>query len=147
MAGRSNHGVFDEEWLKEYCRKNGMHVEGNAVVRGAKPDAPNDTKPVRRKYGNTRVTDEDGLTFDSKHEQKCYEMLKLEAKAGQWQGIARQVTFYLPGGVKYIADFVCIRDGVAHVMDAKSDATRKDKVYRLKKRQMKDCLGLEIEEI
>ena len=59
-----------------------------------------------------------------------------------------QVPFLLPGGVKYIADFVVLeKDGTYTVMDAKSEATRKDKTYRLKKRLMRECLGLEIVEV
>ena len=50
--------------------------------------------------------------------------------------------------MKYRADFVVLRnDGRYDVVDAKSDATRKDKVYRLKKRQMKEVLGIEIVEV
>ena len=59
-----------------------------------------------------------------------------------------QVVFELPGGIKYIADFVTLEpDGTYRVWDAKSAATARDKVYRLKKRLMRECLGLEITEI
>jgi hypothetical protein len=33
------------------------------------------------------------------------------------------------------------------VLDAKSEATRKDKTYRLKRRQRKECLGIQIVEV
>ena len=47
-----------------------------------------------------------------------------------------------------MADFVTFNaDGSYTVYDAKSEATRRDKVYRLKRRQMRECLGLEIEEV
>lgn len=50
--------------------------------------------------------------------------------------------------MKYIADFVTQEaDGTYTVYDAKSEATRKDKTYRLKRRQMKNCLGIEIQEV
>ena len=53
----------------------------------------------------------------------------------------------MPGGVKYVADFVLLHsDGHFTVIDAKSDATRRDRVYRLKKRLMRECLKLEIVE-
>ena len=55
---------------------------------------------------------------------------------------------HLPGGVKYIADFVTLElDGSFTVWDAKSSATARDKVYRLKKRQMRECLHIEIREV
>ena len=89
-----------------------------------------------------------GKRFDSKHEAAVYEELRLRCLAGEYLGLGLQVAFYLPGGIKYIADFVAIRkDRSWVVMDAKSEATRKDKVYRLKKRLMKECLGLEIVEV
>ena len=101
----------------------------------------------RKKYGN-QTAEADGKKFDSKHEAKIYERLRLECLAGEHWGLGCQVAFYLPGGVKYIADFVTLEsDGTFTVYDAKSEATRKDKTYRLKKRQMKNCLGIEIQEV
>lgn len=63
-------------------------------------------------------------------------------------GVVCQQAFALPGGVKYIADFVALKnDGTYDVIDAKSEATRKDKVYRLKRKQMRNVLGIEIVEV
>ena len=102
---------------------------------------------ARRKYGN-EPTERDGKRFDSRHEARVYDRLRVECIAGEHAGLARQVAFYLPGGVKYIADFVTLeKDGRYRVYDAKSEATRRDKVYRLKRRQMKECLGIEIQEV
>ena len=99
------------------------------------------------KYGNEKVC-RGGKRFDSKHEAAVYEELRLRCMAGEYLGLGLQVAFYLPGGIKYLADFVAItKDGGIEVMDAKSEATRRDKVYRLKKRLMKECLGLEIIEV
>ena len=113
----------------------------------AAPDAPVKAPQRESKYGN-RKTERDGLRFDSKHEAGWYETLRLRGLAGEFYGLARQVTFFLPGGVKYIADFVTLNtDGTYTVLDAKSEATRKDKVYRLKRRQMEQCLGIEIKEV
>lgn len=142
--------VFDEAWLKDYTRRTGKTVQGE---RGGRPSSVRcaDTFPSgkarRTKYGNIRTETEDG-SFDSKHEAREFEKLKLLARAGEIRAIARQVTFYLPGGVKYLADFVVWRaDGKIEVMDAKSEATKKDKVYRIKKRLMLDTFGIEIEEV
>lgn len=108
------------------------------------PEAP---EKRGTKYGNEKVT-MGGKRFDSKHEAAVYEELRLRCLSGEYLGLGLQVVFYLPGGIKYLADFVAFRkDGSFEVMDAKSEATRKDKVYRMKKRLMKECLGLEIREV
>ena len=105
-------------------------------------------KPMKRsKYGNQR-TEEDGMLFDSKHEATVWRRLRAELTAGAYKGVARQVSFALPGGVTYVADFVTLNlDGTYTVLDAKSSATRENAVYKLKKKQMKNCLGLEIVEV
>lgn len=128
--------VFTEAWLKEYQQRTGK--KAHDVTRTG---ADENKKP---KYGNRR-TEADGTVFDSKHEATVYEELKTQGLAHEIKGFGKQVTFFLPGGVKYIADFVVIlNDGSTMVIDAKSEATRKDKVYRLKKRMMRECLGVEI---
>ena len=103
--------------------------------------------PKRSKYGNRR-TEADGMKFDSQHEADVYRQLTLAARGGEYCAVLRQVPFQLPGGIKYIADFVTLElDRSYTVWDAKSAATAKDKVYRIKKRLMKECLGIEIQEI
>ena len=132
------HVLFDEKWLNEYARRTGIKVPG---IEQTKEDPP------RRKYGN-RKTEIDGRVFDSLHEAEVYRELLIRWKAGEIRSVCCQVPFLLPGGVKYIADFAVLEnDGTYTVMDAKSEATRKDKVYRLKKRQMRECLGIEIVEV
>lgn len=86
--------------------------------------------------------------FDSAHEAEVFRQLDFRVRAGELRGVVCQQPFQLPGGVKYIADFVALKnDGTYDVIDAKSDATKRDKVYRLKKRQMKEVLGIEIVEV
>ena len=123
------------EWLEAYRRRTGL----GATVADRQEEKPG----KRTKYGNVK---EDG--FDSRHEKAAYDELRLACAGGVYKGLARQVPFYLPGGVKYIADFVTLNnDGTYTVFDAKSEATRKDKVYRLKRRQMENCLGITIREV
>lgn len=110
-------------------------------------EAPQPGTPKRSKYGNRR-TEADGMKFDSQHEADVYRQLTLAARGGEYCAVLRQVPFQLPGGIKYIADFVTLKlDRSYTVWDAKSAATAKDKVYRIKKRLMKECLGIEIQEI
>lgn len=130
---------FTEEWVREHYAKMGKPVPAEL---GLCQQANS-----KNKYHNT-PTERDGKRFDSKHEAKEYDALRLQGLAGEFKGLATQVPFYLPGGIKYVADFVTLNnDGTFTVYDAKSEATRKDKTYRLKRRQMKECLGIEIQEV
>ena len=138
--------VFDELWLEDYCRRTGKRIlnTGGTLVLAQTQDTP--TKPKRNKYGNVK-TARYGRVFDSKHEADVCDELMILVRAGEINAFSMQVEFLLPGGVKYVADFVTMNlDGTYTVIDAKSEATRKDKTYRLKRRLMKECLGLEIDE-
>lgn len=134
---------FDEEWLKQYEARGGKYRD-----MGKKAAAPEADKPRRRNKYNAKKTESDGTVYDSRHEADVSARLKMLGKALEFKGLAQQVTFYLPGGVTYRADFVTLNhDGTYTVYDAKSEATKKDKVYRLKKKQMENCLGIEIKEV
>lgn len=102
----------------------------------------------RSKYGNKRV-EIDGMKFDSQHEADVYRDLMLRVKAGELKCVLRQVPFDLPGGIKYLADFVAIThdDHIEGVYDAKSDATRKNRVYINKKKQVAAIWGFAIREV
>ena len=104
-------------------------------------------KPKRRKYGNQR-TEIDGKMFDSKHEAEVYGDLMLRRRAGELRVVLRQVPFDLPGGIRYIADFCTVdREGRFEVLDAKSEATRKNRTYINKRKQMLSEWGIEIREV
>lgn len=106
-------------------------------------------KPKRQKYGNRKVT-ADGMKFDSQHEADYYfGVLVPRVKAGELRCVCRQVPFDLPGGIRYIADFVTMRPdmSIEAVIDAKSVVTRKDRTYINKKKQMLACWGIEILEV
>ena len=133
------HLDFDEQWVKDYCTRTGAK-NPLAATEPAK-------KPKRRKYNNT-PTERDGITFDSKREADRYTELMMMLRAGEIYGVFRQHPFQLPGGVVYRADFVVLNpDGTYTVEDVKSEATAKDKVYRIKKRQMAAVKGIEISEV
>lgn len=127
---------FDEAWLRDYEARTGK--------RAHELGAPKQAEKKRSKYGNQK-TEYAGRHFDSVHEAEVYKELELRVRAGELRGVICQQAFLLPGGVKYVADFVTLNtDGTYSVMDAKSEATRRDKVYRVKRRQMRECLGIEI---
>lgn len=104
-------------------------------------------KPKRQKYGNRRV-EVDGMKFDSQHEAEVYAELMLRVRAGAIKTVLRQVAFDLPGGIRYIADFMTVdHENRVTVYDAKSEITRKNRVYINKKKQMLACCGIEIVEV
>lgn len=129
---------FDEEWLRDYCRRTGQPMPegfGDKPGKGAK-------KP---KYGNRKMASPDGRVFDSKREERRYEELVALLRAGELYGVFCQVPFRLPGGVIYKADFVLLHpDGTYTVEDAKGVRTKE---YMLKRRLMRECLGIEIREV
>ena len=110
-----------------------------------------------RKYHNKK-TMFDGIKFDSKKESQYYAILKVLEKAGKIRDLKLQVPFVLIETfkvddrtyrkTKYIADFTYYDDkDKLHVIDVKSEATRKDKTYQLKKKLMAWKYGIEIEEV
>lgn len=108
-------------------------------------ETPNRKRP---KYGN-RITVVDGKKFGSQHEADYYfSVLWPRWMAGELVLLARQVPFDLPGGIKYIADFVTVdAAGRVEVIDAKSAITKKNRTYIDKKKQMKAIWGIEILEV
>ena len=140
-----------EEQVRALCAKTGQQIPGLKPNSGlpAKPTTkpPLGPKARRSKYNNIK-TEVDGKLMDSKHEAEQYKVFQLQVRGGMYRAVLTQVPFLLPGGVVYKADFVTLNnDGTYTVFDAKSEATRKDKAYRIKNRQMKNCLNIEIKEI
>ena len=138
---------YDDDFVRRHYAKMGKPLPKEFAIKETPVATRAAEEPKRTKYGNKKTT-VDGKTFDSKHEAERWKELQLLLAAGEIVGILPQVAFALPGGVTYKADFVILnRDGTFRVEDAKSSATAKDKVYRLKKRQMRECLGIEIMEV
>lgn len=125
----------------------------------------------RRKYGNKTI-EINGLTFDSKKEGYYYLFLLQQLRDRKIRGFRRQVQYEIvpavyetevkhfkrkpdevrekcvQPAVHYIADFVTtLLDGTEEVVDVKSEATRKDKVYVLKKKMMRAFNGITIVEV
>ena len=108
------------------------------------------TKPKKSKYGAVK-TEIDGIVFDSKHEAKRYQELRLLEQAGEITNLRLQVPYILfpknehGRALKYIADFVYNDDtGALVVEDAKGHSTD---VYKIKRRLMAELKGIEIKEI
>lgn len=103
------------------------------------------------KYGNVK-TEYNGRKYDSKHEANTAAELELLRHAkGKEQVVDIKYQVRFPLEVKkqkicvYIADFVVTyADKRVEVIDAKGVLTD---VYKLKKKLMRACLGIEIREI
>ena len=135
-----------EEEYREFVRRNRGNGQ-KATVMIADEITAHKT-PKRQKYGNRKV-EIDGMKFDSQHEAAIYQEIMLRVKAGELKCVCRQVRFDLPGGIQYIADFVTIAPDmrIEGVYDAKSEATKQNRVYINKKKQMKACWDIEIQEV
>ncbi len=131
--------LTEEEYAELLARRR--KAEGDGDI------APTDRRKARgSKYGNRRA-EVDGKRFDSQHEAEVYGQLRLKLRAGEIRLLLRQVSFDLPGGIRYVADFVTVDSaGALHVIDAKSEATKRNRVYINKKKQMKSEWHIEIEE-
>lgn len=141
-----------EEEYREFLKKNRFPqpIITSPLHPGVRPDtiAPETPPPKRSKYGNRKI-EVDGMKFDSIHEADVYRGLMIRVKAGELRCVCRQVKFDLPGGIVYIADFVTILPNlqIENVIDAKSAATKMNRVYINKKKQMKACWGIDILEV
>ena len=102
----------------------------------------------RNKYGNRRVS-MDGYTFDSIAEMNHYVDLKYRMLTGKISNLELQKPFTLQESFRdrdgkwqqaiiYKADFVYIdnKTGEQVIEDVKSEATKEDRVYKLKKKMM-----------
>lgn len=78
---------------------------------------------AHHKFGAVR-TERNGIKFDSKAEGAYYDHLQLLVTAGELIGFTRQPTFHLPGGTRYVSDFLCFwTDGRVDARDVKGMET------------------------
>lgn len=108
-------------------------VEGKSVALAAGAGQLPAASVKRSKYGST-ITTVDGIRFDSKKEAAYYEQLKLRQRGGEVHFWLRQVPVHLPGGTKYVLDFVVfLKTGEVQFVDVKG---RETKEFRIKKREV-----------
>ena len=98
----------------------------------------------KSKYSNVKV-EFDGFIFDSIKERNRYIELRMLLTAGEVANLRLQVAYELNEGgshsLKYVADFVYLRNGQEIVEDVKGFRTA---VYRKKRRLMLQIYGIEI---
>ncbi len=117
-----------------------------------------DKKSKPSKYRN-KVIVANEKRYDSKKEYERYMKLLMMQRGGYIHNLRSQVRYVLRvnGHVvcAYIADFVyekielgtCTSAGETIIEDVKSEITRKNPVYRLKKKLMKAVYNIDISEI
>ncbi|MEW9586264.1 DUF1064 domain-containing protein [Paraburkholderia sp. DGU8] len=109
------------------------------------------------KYRNTKCEHE-GIKFDSQRERSHWFLLIQQQAAGLIGDLRLQVPFVLTERKQrddgtwerkstYVADFTYLRDGKLVVEDVKSEATRKNRTYIQKRKQMLDKHGITVKEI
>lgn len=95
----------------------------------------------------------DGITFDSASEMRRYAHLKLMERSGLIDSLERQVAYpvYINGILvtTYHADFRWrdIAKNVIQVEDVKSNGTKLERDYRLRRRCVEAYYGIRIHEI
>lgn len=100
----------------------------------------------RHKYRAQR-TEVDGIRFDSKAEARYYRQLLARRDAGEVLFFLRQVPFHLPGGVRYVVDFVEFlapvseQAGLVRWVDVKGMETES---FKAKKRMVEALYPIEI---
>lgn len=134
-------------------------AEFKALGRPMTPAECRDTPVKKRaqKYSNQRITDSDGLKFDSKAEHKYWLHLKLRERAKEIFNLERQVVYVLAKAVhvagrnrpplRYVADMRWnegCKSGRLVVADVKGAVTAE---YRIKRHLMASVHGIEILEI
>lgn len=115
-------------------------------------------RKFKRKFNN-EILKVGNLKFDSKKEYERYLELSLLQGQGKISDLKLQVKFTLAPSVKfknekrakpalrYYADFTYVKDGQLIIEDTKSEITRENADYRIKKHLMMSVLGLEINEV
>lgn len=100
--------------------------------------------PRRSKFGNRR-TIVDGVNFASAKEAKRYGELKLLQRGGRISDLVLQPRFPLSVNgdlvCTYVGDFAYREGGQAIVEDSKGVETPE---FKLKKKLMRACLGIEV---
>jgi hypothetical protein len=109
------------------------------------------------KYRNAKC-EHNGIKFDSQRERSHWFHLVQQQASGLISDLRLQVPFLLTKRQQrddgtwerkstYVADFTYIRDGKLVVEDVKSEATRKNRTYIQKRKQMLDKHGITVKEI
>jgi hypothetical protein len=128
--------------IKEWIKQNPEILDRNPELKvylGPDGDAKKENK-----YHNL-PTEYGGRVYQSAGEAKYAWGLDMQVRAGEIPLWIPQVAFPLPGGYKYIADFLVFDWKLNFkIVDYKGERTR---VYINKKKDFKACYGWDITEV
>ena len=117
MSDHKSFADMNETDLKKFLAESGgatimadpLNQGGQGVVKPITQPKPKEPRSVasqtQSKYHNTPTVYQ-GVRYHSKREALKAQELDLLVKAGEIDFYLRQVSFDLPGGIKYVADFV-----------------------------------------
>jgi Protein of unknown function (DUF1064). len=98
---------------------------------------------IHHKFHAVR-TEVDGISFPSKKQAHYWADLQLAKKSGQLLFALREAPFHLPGGVRYVVDFIEFwADGTVKFTDVKGMKTT---VYIAKKKMVEALYPVTINE-
>lgn len=98
---------------------------------------------IRHKFRNI-PTEVDGIKFQSKKEAAHWQGLNLARKSGDLLFALRQCPFHLPGGVRYVVDFIEFwASGEVRFTDVKGFKTP---MYKVKLRLVESLYPIKITE-
>jgi hypothetical protein len=111
--------------------------------------------PARRpsKYRNKPFRDRAGVYWHSRKECRHWLVLRAAEAAGLVRDLRRQVRYRLTvNGIEvgaYVADFVFFDPETDRIViqDVKSGVTRKLPLYKIKRKLMEACYGIQVEEV
>lgn len=99
---------------------------------------------IRHKF-NAKPTVTDGIRFASRREANYYQELLLAQKSGALLFFLRQVPLHLPGGVRYVVDFLEFwANGEARFTDVKG---MKTPLYIAKRKMVEATYPIKILEV
>lgn len=111
---------------------------------GKKPGTESSPRPKRSKYG-AQKTVSDEIVFDSKKEAARYQQLQFMVKLKLIGPVILQYPFELPGGIKYVCDFLYLDYQKMEFIIEDSKGMRTPE-YKLKKKLFEETYGLKITE-
>lgn len=133
------------DWTLEDVERHNARIKNQKASNSTFKNRTSNLSTIDKKpkYG-AKKCEYGGITFDSQKERDRYiELLTLE-RQNKISNLQRQIPFILQDefefdgkkirAIKYITDFVYTENGKIIVEDVKSEITRKDKVYQLKRK-------------
>ena len=143
-------------WSLEDVIRHNQRIKSQKTINNIPQKEKSIVGQPRSKYGNQK-TEVNGIKYDSKKEAKRAEQLEVQQRLGIISNLERQKKYVLQPSFKfaghaireiaYVADFVYTENGELVVEDVKSPITRKNPVYKLKKKMMMYVHGIEVREV